>query len=592
MSDGPGTGTPESAGTEPASAETESATVLSPEQVPPGRRARVLPRWARRRPMVTAAVAVVLVGALVTGIIVATTPSGPPAPRYASPPGQSCGLIRPDHLAEYLPGATGSPQSVVSGVAASLVTIDSCKWSSRSGGTDRTLLADAFVFGSGTPVANAERSYRANLSGADCHCPRVEVSKRPVTGLGDKAEELYVAPRPDANFVDAPNASNPGTTLLVQSSNAFVVLTLDTTVTATGAFAASPPDAAQLNGLVSMARDILDALARPSSVPTAVASVTPEAHYAGRRDPCKLISAATLARYAPGTVLQPVPDTSTGLPQQSECGWGADSTSVSLVLRVSSGVDGAQAAFSANAGSIGSTVTGARWLPDLGDSAVASYTLEPGSDHVVLYVTSGNVELEYSYTVKGSGPLRLDRSDSLAGVITMARDGLAALARPASSQYQREPRYAGSQQACALVRPATLARYGASEPGDSEHGVTNESLCGWGSDAVSISLIVTIDSDPDSAESGYQYSVQDADKPQEGFTFSGARRVSGLGQQAEAVFQTLNGSPSVSLYVWSGNAEVDVTSTDLGFGSPLSRAAKVAADIAVARDVLGRMHRA
>jgi hypothetical protein len=76
--------------------------------------------------------------------------------------------------------------------------------------------------------------------------------------------------------------------------------------------------------------------------------------------------------------------------------------------------------------------------------------------------------------------------------------------------------------------------------------------------------------------------------------FTGARPVTGVGQQAEAVFQTLDGSPSVTLYVWSGNAELNISATDLGlsFGAPLSRAEKLAADIALARDVLARLKRA
>jgi hypothetical protein len=235
-----------------------------------------------------------------------------------------------------------------------------------------------------------------------------------------------------------------------------------------------------------------------------------------------------------------------------------------------------------------------RAVPDLGDGAVAAYTLEPGSAHVRLYVLSGNAELEYDYTVKGSGPPRLDRSSPLAGVIAMARDGLAALARPAASRYRQEPRYSASQPACSLVRPATLARYGVGGAGESHHGIPGESLCGWGSDSVSITVIVTIESSPDSALGSYEFDTHASRKNEDGLTFTGAQPVTGVGQQAEAVFQALSGSPSVALYVWSGNAELNISATDLGlsFGTPLSRAQKLAADIAMARDVLARLHRA
>jgi hypothetical protein len=568
---------------------------VTPPSEGPGRWSRWLPPWVRRRPLVAAGAAVILVGALVTGTVFATAPSTPPGPRYASPPGQSCGLISPGHLAKYLPGATGNPETDISGVSAALVKIDTCKYSSRSGDTDRTLLAQAFVFGSKSAVANAATSYRDNLSGIGCHCPRVAVSKRPLTGLGDKAEEVYVAPRADANFVDAPNAFDPGTTLLVQSSNAFVALFLAATATATGAFAASRPDATQLDGLVTMARDVLAALARPSSVPSAAtASVTPQVHYTGRRDPCKLIGAATLARYTPGAIVFPTSDGgSTSLPQ-SQCGWDAGSTSVDLTLQISPGVDAAQAAFRGDTQTIGVTVTGARSLPDLGDSAVAAYTLGPGSDHVELYVLSGNAELEYSYTVKGSGPPRLDRSDPLAGVIAMARDGLAALARPAASAYQPGPRYASPSHPCQLIRASTLARYapGATVEQVPAGGPADLTDCAWNASDGDLFLTVSTYSDPDNAEGGFESDVQYARKAPH-TTFHREQPVPGLGQQATAVFVTgFENTPEVDVYAWSGNASVEMSFNDDPYaGPPLSQAGKLAADIAMARDVLAGLRR-
>jgi hypothetical protein len=542
--------------------------------------------------MVTAAVAVVLVGALVTGIIVATTPSGPPAPRYTSLPGQSCGMISPGDLARYLPGATGVPENPDPDLSASSVKTATCKWSSSSGGTYRTLLAQAVIFGTKTAVADTRDSYRYNLTRAACPCTRVSATKQPVADLGDQAEELFVAPRPGANFVDAPAVAEPGATLLVQSSNALVNVTLDTTDAATGAFLTSRPDAAQLTALRSMAADILDALARPSSVPPPAAGrVTRENHYAGRRDACQLVSAATAARYAPGAFLAPLTGAASP-PQISGCSWIGDSASISLTLHLSSGPADAQRRFIANASAIGSTVTGAQWLPSLGESAAASYKLEPASARVSLYVWSGNAELEYSYTVKRSGLRLLDRSAPLTGVIAMARDGLAALGRPAASAYPSGPRYVKPKDTCTLVRPATLARYGISETDEGGAVISGESQCAWGSDSVSISLFIMIESDPDSAHGDFQFDVQYDHENRDGSTFTGARAVNGLGQQAEAVYQVQSGLPAVSLYLWSGNTEVNLSAEDIGFGSPLSRAGKLAAEIAMARDVLARLDRA
>jgi hypothetical protein len=47
----------------------------------------------------------------------------------------------------------------------------------------------------------------------------------------------------------------------------------------------------------------------------------------------------------------------------------------------------------------------------------------------------------------------------------------------------------------------------------------------------------------------------------------------------------------VTLYVLSGNALVEVSVTDVGLSAPLSRAGKLAADRAAARDVLASLHR-
>jgi hypothetical protein len=116
------------------------------------------------------------------------------------------------------------------------------------------------------------------------------------------------------------------------------------------------------------------------------------------------------------------------------------------------------------------------------------------------------------------------------------------------------------------------------------------SNCGWGTPNASILLELTIDPDSATAQQGYEYGVQFARQNQSGFTFHGAQAVTGVGQQATAIFQVMtDNSPSVSLYVWSGNAEFQVSFTDLPFGTPASRATKLAADIAMARDVLAAL---
>ena len=561
----------------------------------PRRFGRGLWSWVRRRPVVVAITACVLEAAAVAGTGLATMPSAPPGPHYASLPAQPCAMVSSAGLARYLPGATGSPQSVM---GVSQVKIGACKWLARSGGQDTTLIAQAIILGSPSGVSDAQESYRATLTRLTCRCPGVTVHARPVAGLGDRAAEVFVAPQPYADFASAPNATNPGTTLLVQSSNALILLGLDTTATRTGAFLATPPSAAQLTGLMSMARDVIGVLAHPASIPrSAIAPVTPEARYPGRRDPCKLIGAATLARYAPSAILSPDPAPSYGATQDSECDWNSDSASITVKLRIYPGPASALRDFDTDAESAGVTPAGARWIPDLAEAAAATYTIDTGSDIADLFLWSGNAYLDYTYKSSGSGRSRPDRSAPLAGVIAMARDGLAALARPSVSVYPQGPRYASPRNTCTMIKASTLVRYtpGATVdqvPGNGAASETGNTNCGLNSDSVSIFLNITIDSDGDNAQSDFEFSVQDARKSHGDTKFKGMRTVRGVGEQATAIFQTFRGSPSVDLLVWSGNAEVEVSCTDLGFAPPLSPAGKLAADIAMARDVLADLPRA
>jgi len=116
--------------------------------------------------------------------------------------------------------------------------------------------------------------------------------------------------------------------------------------------------------------------------------------------------------------------------------------------------------------------------------------------------------------------------------------------------------------------------------------------CAWGASNGNLFLSVTTYSDLDSAQGGLQFDVQFARKNQGGTAYKGQQPVNGLGQQAVAIFETTEGnSPTVDLYVWSGNVVVDMSYSDVPFGSPPdSRAGKLAADIAMVRDVLAGLH--
>jgi hypothetical protein len=65
-----------------------------------------------------------------------------------------------------------------------------------------------------------------------------------------------------------------------------------------------------------------------------------------------------------------------------------------------------------------------------------------------------------------------------------------------------------------------------------------------------------------------------------------------VGEQATAIFQTTMGNtPAVDLFVRSGNATLEMDASDVGITPPPSRAGKLAADIAMARDALAALHR-
>jgi hypothetical protein len=375
--------------------------------------------WLRASSLrVRIAVVVVALAALLS-VLFTVVHSGSSQPVYSSLPAP-CALVSPATVAKYLPNPTRTPESMFT---SSTYQAGSCKWASSTGGDDRTLVAQVFVFDSSSSVAAARQAYDSSLSAFGCHCQAVTVSTQPVDGLGDQAAVFHIADGPAATIAAAPNAAFPGTSLLVRSSNAEIALNYDVTVPATGTALAT--GTAPLTGMISMAQDILDSLAQPSVV--AAVPVSPEPHYTGSPDPCSLITAATLATYAPGATAQP-----TG---SASCSWG------SVLLTLSSFADAASARQSfdinaqANSRTIaGETVTGSVWMPDLGEEATAIFqTRSATGQGVAMIVWSGNVEISLWYAgpaSPSSAPVTPPvRATLLAGGIAMARDVLASLTR-------------------------------------------------------------------------------------------------------------------------------------------------------------------
>jgi hypothetical protein len=365
---------------------------------------------------------VVVAVAALTVVLVTVVHSGSSQPVYSGMPAP-CALISPTTVAKYLPNPTRTPQSML---ASSTYQAGSCKWASSTGGDDRTLVAQAFVFDSSSSVTAARQAYDNSLSAFGCHCQGVTVSAQSVTGLGDQAAVFYIADGPAATVATAPNAAFPGTSLLVRSSNAEIALNYDVTAPATETALAPATGTAQLTGMISMAQDMLDALAQPSVV--ASVPFSPEPHYATVPDPCSLITTATLATYAPGVAVKPQP---AGSPQTASCSWGSKDNSVLLTLSSFPDATSARQSFDvdaqANSRTIsGETVTGSVWMPDLGEEAAAIFqTRSSTGQGVAMIVWSGNVEISLWYA--GTGPTPPARATLLAGGIAMARDVLAGL---------------------------------------------------------------------------------------------------------------------------------------------------------------------
>jgi hypothetical protein len=355
--------------------------------------------------------------------------------------------------------------------------------------------------------------------------------------------------------------------------------------------------------MVSMARSILAGLARPAAV--APVPVSAEPHYSGSRDPCQLITATTLARYAPGTSVTPQPQTS-GTPGSSsgslqQCSWGSNNLLVLLTLWSYPNATGAAEDFSTDAQAMSRStaqvkVTGSQWMSDVGERAVALFQTRPGTGQgVELFVWSGNAKIDLWLNYSGSATP--GRIALVTASIAMARDILAALARPAASSQPHGPLYASPSDACALVKASTLAAYApgaARAPGLGElqgAGGSQTFDCAWSADGGSIDLNLSIYTSADGAQGGFEFDLEQAHK-QLDTAIHGTQPVKGLGEQATALFETQMGdSPGVQLYVWSGNAEIQVSFSNVPFSTPVSRAAMLAADTAITRDVLADLHR-
>jgi hypothetical protein len=172
---------------------------------------------------------------------------------------------------------------------------------------------------------------------------------------------------------------------------------------------------------------------------------------------------------------------------------------------------------------------------------------------------------------------------------------------PVASPSSLGPQYAAPHDWCTLVKASTLARYAPGsvanpvpQPSATSSSLITFATCTWGGPSASIVLNIRLYPQPTDAQQSFELDSQDRQRTGSGIAFVGARAVKGLGQQAVAINQTYEGvpgkPPAVELFVWSGNAEIDVAYSGLTVdGPPPSRATILAGDIAMARDILAAL---
>ncbi|HEX6526284.1 MAG TPA: hypothetical protein VF070_40665 [Streptosporangiaceae bacterium] len=399
-------------------------------------------------------------------------------------------------------------------------------------------------------------------------------------------------------------------------------------------------------GLLAGFAAVIVIAALVAGIAAAVRPGSPEPRYAAIPPACALISGAHVAKYLPEAQSQQRNLPSSGTLRNAACDWTSIASGAERTVTVNVGIYGsasgatlAERAFSKTMpvffcgtcpkGSgfqqTAQPVTGLgnqsmAWLAAMGSGALVVHWVE-------LFVQSGNAYLEVTYNIAPLGPGAPFPGDTvlLADTTAMTRDVLASLARPAQAASppipSPGPRYANPAGPCDLVTAATLTRYlpgatrvRADEPTGYPGGLRSGD-CGWATPhGASLSTnyrIFAPSAGPLSAQQAYTLDVSSDSR---GMTTNDTDStvdytppVPGVGAEATAIFETVttpalgdSGTSHVALLLaWSGNAEIQVRFTydDRPLNgapppSPPSRAAQLAAAVAVARDMLAALPRA
>jgi hypothetical protein len=329
----------------------------------------------------------------------------------------------------------------------------------------------------------------------------------------------------------------------------------------------------------------------------------PSPRYSALPDPCALVSAANIGRYAPGAVKSAPNVVVFSGNVLGDCDWSTGSTAISVqVTFYPSAADAAKTMAPQGAS------RGMQPVAGLGDRAEASLTATRKFHTAELTVQSGNAIIVVSYDAPAGGH---DAVAVRSATTALARAALAALPTapaadagaagfPASARPGRP--YASPASTCAMVRPALLASAlpgAAVNPGETTSltaGSSGTTDCSWTAASGTLKVDVAVLGPAPASPCPSPYS-----EPAiclgatEGSGFASfyrpggtMQRISGLGDQATAYVAAPSGPPFIIVTADSGNAVVTVT---MGWTGHLARATQLAETTAIARDVLGALPR-
>lgn len=373
-----------------------------------------------------------------------------------------------------------------------------------------------------------------------------------------------------------------------------------------------------------LAIGIAAGIAVTAAVATVVVAVQP--WRAQRPAPCTMVTAATLARYLPDAGTDPLTAPPVGkVVYAAGCSWSSYTLGGTrdLLLHVDqySSPTAASAADRAHFGSflmvdcpcpglsiITRTVSG---LGDQSKAAVMTAAAATGSAWTVpqigLVVRSGSAVISLSYAVYAGldAPPKPATATLVADTIAIAHDVLAAMTGSPRVSPTAPPAYPSSRgllytrprNPCGLIKTSTLTRYlpaittpGNPKPLVSDSAAPQAETCLWTGDPYVVYQVVAIYSHPGDAQ---RQVPADTRAPHQGGTgnFTGTQSVPGLGDHATAIFTIqAGGNRELDLYVSEANATLEMIFLATQRPSP-SRAAMLAADIAMARDVLADLPR-